>query len=198
MNETLSTALWAWGRGTGVVALVLLSASLVLGIAGRSGRDLLGLGRFGLNEIHRLLALTAAGLIVAHVVSLLLDPYAQLRLVDLAVPFLGAYKPLWLGLGTLAVDITAVVVVVSLLRHRVGPRVFRAVHWSAYTLWPVALAHGIGNGTDGTSAWMLALSAVCALSVGAAVAWRFSSTYAERGHRRVPRTVPRRDPEVVR
>lgn len=135
MNE----ALWALGRGTGVVALVALTLTVVLGIVGRSGRDALGLGRFGLNELHRTAALTGTALIAVHVVSLLFDPFAQLRLVDTVLPFVGGFRPLWQGLGTLAVDLLLVVTVVSLLRDRVGPRVFRAVHWATYAMWPIAL-----------------------------------------------------------
>lgn len=184
MNE----ALWALGRGTGAVALLLLSLSLVIGIAGRSGRSL-GLGRFGIQEVHRTAALTATALIVVHVVSLLLDPFAQLRLVDLVVPFLGASRPLWLGLGTLAVDVLLVVTAVSLLRDRVGPRVFRAVHWGTYLLWPVALVHALGTGTDAGTLWLRALAVTSGVAVAAAVGWRLLPSFAERGHRRLPRTV---------
>lgn len=184
MNE----ALWALGRGTGVVALVMFTLSIVLGIVTRSGRPLPGLGRFGAAELHRTAALTGTGLVLAHVASLYFDPYAQLRLVDFVVPFLGAVKPLWLGLGTLAVDLLAVVTVVSLLRHRVGPRVFRAVHWATYLLWPVALLHALGNGTDATSPWMIGLAAVSVGAVVSAVTWRLLPSYAERGWDRTPRT----------
>lgn len=183
MNE----ALWALGRGTGVVALVMFTLALVLGIVTRSGRPLPGLGRFGAAELHRTAALTGTGLVLAHLGSLFLDPYAQLRLVDMVVPFLGVAKPLWLGLGTLAVDLLAVVTVVSLLRHRVGPRVFRAVHWATYLLWPVAVLHALGNGTDAASAWMVGLVAVSTGAVASAVAWRLMPSFAERGWRRTPR-----------
>ncbi|HQR26468.1 MAG TPA: ferric reductase-like transmembrane domain-containing protein [Nocardioides sp.] len=183
MNE----ALWALGRGTGVVALVMFTLALVLGIVTRSGRPLPGLGRFGAAELHRTVALTGTGLVLAHLGSLFLDPYAQLRLVDMVVPFLGVAKPLWLGLGTLAVDLLAVVTVVSLLRHRVGPRVFRAVHWATYLLWPVAVLHALGNGTDAASAWMVGLVAVSTGAVASAVAWRLMPSFAERGWRRTPR-----------
>lgn len=183
MNE----ALWALGRGTGVVALVMFTVALVLGIVTRSGRPLPGLGRFGAAELHRTAALTGTGLVLAHLGSLFLDPYAQLRLVDMVVPFLGVAKPLWLGLGTLAVDLLAVVTVVSLLRHRVGPRVFRAVHWATYLLWPVAVLHALGNGTDAASAWMVGLVAVSTGAVASAVAWRLMPSFAERGWRRTPR-----------
>ncbi len=148
MSAYLDSALWALGRGTGVVALLMFTVSLVLGIVTRSGREVPGVGRFGVAELHRTAALTGTALIALHIGTLLLDPLSQLRLVDFVVPFLGSYRPIWLGLGTLAVDLLLVVTVVSLLRDRVGPRVFRAVHWGTYALWPMALAHALGNGSD--------------------------------------------------
>ena len=49
-------------------------------------------------------------LVLLHMALLFFDPYAQLRFVDFVVPFLGAYRPLWQGLGTLAFDLLVVVV----------------------------------------------------------------------------------------
>ncbi len=187
MNE----ALWALGRGTGVVALLMFTLTVVLGIVTRSGRSVAGLGRFGLNELHRTAALTGVGLIAVHLTSLFFDPYAQLKLVDFLVPFVGTYRPFYLGLGTVAVDLLAVITVVSLLRNTVGPHVFKAVHWLTYALWPVALVHGLGTGTDAGSLWMEAVAAVCCGAVFAAVTWRLLPSYAERGRARVARVVAR-------
>lgn len=186
----MSEALWALGRGTGAVALVMFTVTLVLGIVSRSGRAVGGLGRFGLNEVHRTAALTGVGLILVHVTSLLFDPYAQLKVVDYVLPFVGTYRPFWLGLGTLAVDLMLVVTVVSLLRHVAGPRVFRAVHWLTYALWPVALAHSLGTGTNAWSLWMDVLTGACTVAVLGAVTWRLLPSYAERGRRRIPRRLP--------
>lgn len=191
MSATLTTALWDLGRGSGVAALVAFTVSLVLGVVSRSGREALGLGRFGINEVHRTAALTGVGLVAVHLGSLLFDPYAQLRVVDLAFPFLGSYRPLWLGLGTLAVDLLAVITVVSLLRDKVGPRVFKAVHWATYALWPVALAHSLGTGTDAWTLWMDTIAAACVASVITAVTWRTSPSFASRGWTRAPRQVAR-------
>lgn len=171
-----SEALWALGRGTGIVGLGFLTLSVLLGVAARSGRPLLGLPRFGIAAVHRFVALASMLLVVLHVGLLYLDPYAKLRLIDAVVPFLGAYRPLWQGLGTLAVDLLLVVAVTSLLRERLGPRVFRAVHWSTYLLWPIAMAHGLGNGTDTGQRWLQAFAGGCAIMVAAAVVWRISRT----------------------
>lgn len=187
MNE----ALWALGRGTGIVALVLFTVTMVLGIVTRSGRPLPGIGRFGVADVHRTAALTGTGLIAVHLVSLFFDSYAQLNLVDFVFPFLGAYKPLWLGLGTVAVDLLVVVTAVSLLRHRVGPRVFKAVHYLTYALWPIALVHSLGNGTDAASTWFLGIASGCTAAVALAVLWRLLPSYAGRGWQRTARKVLR-------
>src|SRR3954454_6963426 len=116
----IDQALWALGRGTGVTALAFMTVALFLGIATRSGRPLVVLPRFGVADVHRFVSLVGTLLVVLHIALLFFDPYAQLRLIDFIVPLLGAYRPLWLGLGTLAFDMLAVVMVTSLLRHRLG------------------------------------------------------------------------------
>ncbi len=174
-----SEALWALGRGTGITALVFLTISVALGIATRSGRRLAGFPRFAVADVHRFAALSGTVLIALHVTLLFFDPYAQLRLVDFAVPFLGAYRPLWLGLGTAALDVLVVVIVSSLLRNRLGVRAFRVVHWATYVLWPLALAHALGTGTDAGRVWFLALAGCCAVSVAAALVWRLRADFVE-------------------
>ena len=149
----LTSALWYLGRGTGVVALLMFTLTMLLGITTRSGRSALGLDRFGIADLHKTASLAGTGLIAVHVATLLFDPYAQLRLVDLVLPFAGSYRAVWLGLGTAALDVLLVVVATSLLRHRLGPRVFRGVHWAAYAMWPLALVHGLGTGTDAATWW---------------------------------------------
>jgi predicted ferric reductase len=188
----LSTALWWLGRGTGVMALVMFTLSVLLGILTRSGRAPSWLPRFAATDLHRTAALTGTTLVGIHVASLLFDPYAQLRLLDVLVPFQGAYRPLWLGLGTAAVDLLLAVVVTSLLRRRVGPRVFRVVHWATYVLWPIALLHGLGTGTDALSLWFRVIAYGCAALVAAAVMWRASPSFAERGWLRTPKKVAAR------
>jgi methionine sulfoxide reductase heme-binding subunit len=168
----VNTALWYAGRGFGVSALVLLSLVMVLGIVTRSGRPLPGLPRFAVVALHRTTSLTSVLFVALHVLTLSLDPYAQLHLLDTVVPFLGTYRPVWQGLGTVAVDLIVLLVGSSLLRHRLGLRTWRVLHWTAYLFWPVAILHAFGNGTDGHAAWMLAVLATCLAAVGGSVVWR--------------------------
>ena len=180
-------ALWALGRGTGLTALMLMTLSIALGVAARSGRALPGLPRFAVSSLHRSVALGATLLIVLHVVTMVIDPYAQIDLVDVVLPFRAGYAPLWVGFGTLALDLLLVVVVTGLLRHRLGPNVFRVLHLVTYLLWPVAFAHALGSGTDTGHAWMIAICAGCAVVVIGAVTARVArpDEFAAAVHRRL-------------
>ncbi|KAF0968309.1 ferric reductase-like transmembrane domain-containing protein [Gordonia sp. YY1] len=175
----MDQALWALGRGTGMSALIILTLSIASGIVVRSGRALLTLPRFGMVELHRNTTLLGTLLIAFHLGALFFDPYAQLKLVDVVLPFLGTYRPFWLGLGTVAVDLIILVGVTSLLRHRLGHRVFRTVHWLAYALWPIALVHGLGNGTDAGHLWFLTIVAACIALMTAAGVFRLRHDFYE-------------------
>lgn len=183
----MTDALWYFARGSGVVSLILLTVVVALGIGTRSGRTAFGLPRFAVSLLHRNAALLAVVFLAGHVLSLLFDPYAQLKVLDLVLPFAGTYRPFWLGLGTLGFDLLLALVVTSLLRHRIGVRAWRAVHWLAYLCWPVALMHGLGTGTDRGTWWLWTVSIGCAAAVVAAVVWRLST-----GFERFPQRVERR------
>src|SRR6476620_899457 len=105
MARGMTNALWYLGRGTGVSALVLFSLVMVLGTIVRSGRPLPGLPRYAVSAVHRTTSLTALGLLAIHILTLLFDPFAGLRLVNLVVPFTASYRPMWLGFGTLGAEL---------------------------------------------------------------------------------------------
>jgi sulfoxide reductase heme-binding subunit YedZ len=184
----MTDALWYLGRGTGVVSLVLLTVVVALGVATRSGRPAFGLPRFAVAAVHRNASLLAVTGLAIHLGSLLFDPYAQLRLVDLVLPFVGTYRPVWLGLGTLGFDLIIALTVTSLLRHRIGLKAWRAVHWLSYAAWPVALLHALGTGTDAGHGWLQVTAAGCAAAVLAAIAWRCSRTFTETARARLHST----------
>jgi sulfoxide reductase heme-binding subunit YedZ len=192
VSESLTDALWYLARGTGLTALVLLTVVMVLGVGSRSGRPVFGLPRFAVAAVHRNASLIALGLVAVHMTSLFLDKYAQLRFVDLLVPFGAVYRPLWVGFGTLAADMLFVVIATSLLRMRVGVRTWRTVHWISYALWPAAWFHGFFSGTDGDQGWLKIVVFACAAVVAAAVVWRLLPTFTEAaGLRTEPRQADR-------
>lgn len=130
------------------------------------------------------MSLLACVFLVLHVGTLMFDSYAKLSLLDVVVPFAGSFKPFWQGLGTVAFDLVVAITITGLLRRRIGQRAFRFVHWFTYAMWPIAVLHGIGNGTNGTSGWFLLITAGCTLLVAAAVIWRLSARFVEHSNTR--------------
>lgn len=169
MNDTL---LWYTTRGSGAVSLLLLSAVVALGVLSAVRFQAPGWPRFLTAAFHRNLSLTAVVFLALHVVTAVTDPFAHLGLTVALVPFTSWYRALWVGLGTIAMELIAAVAVTSLLRRWLGHTAWRAVHWLAYAAWPVALVHGIGAGTDGTADWMLAIDLFSAGAVVTAVVGR--------------------------
>ena len=169
-----TTAFWYASRATGIVALVLLTAVLVLGIlVNRQGR-LPGLPRFGVTDIHRNLSLLSVAFIAIHVLTAVLDTYVHIPLLSAVIPFASGYERLWLGLGAVSLDIMLAMIVTSLLRGRMNRLLWRAIHLLAYASWPVAFAHSIGSSTDLQHGWMLDLAIGCAMIVAVAVIWRLA------------------------
>ncbi|MEV8266197.1 ferric reductase-like transmembrane domain-containing protein [Microbacterium sp. NPDC076911] len=174
----MDEALWAVGRATGIIGLALFTVSVLLGILARSGRPAFGLPRFAVTLVHRNASILATAFIVVHIGTLLFDPYAQLELIDFVVPFLGEYRPFWLGMGTVAFDLLLAVIATGLLRNRIGRRTFKVVHWGTYAMWPIALAHALGTGTDAASPAFIGFAVLCTLAVVAAVVWRLTSRFS--------------------
>lgn len=164
--------LWYATRATGVVSFVLLTGTVVLGVAGIARFAAPRWPRLVTAGLHRNLSLLAVGFVVAHVLTTVLDSYARISLVAAVVPFSSSYRPLWLSLGTIAFDMLLAVAATSLLRDRLGYRTWRAVHWLAYGCWPIALWHALGTGTDSRLPWLLGLDAICVGAVAAAAWWR--------------------------
>jgi predicted ferric reductase len=165
-------ALWYLSRATGLVAFVVLSLVVMLGATiGRKGK-IPGLPRFAGVGFHRNAALFAVALLAIHITTAVVDPYVSIGWLAAVVPFVSHYEPLWLGLGALAIDLAAAVVVTSLLRRRIGIRVWRMVHWLAYAVWPLAAVHGVGAAADLRSGALLGLVLMMIAGVLVAVGWR--------------------------
>lgn len=166
------SAYWYLTRGTGTVALILLTLSVALGVANVRRVRTDNVPRFVLDAVHRNVSLLAMTFLLIHIVTSLLDGFAPISLLDVVIPFGGTYRPLWLGFGAVAFDLLVAVVITSLLRHRFGYRRWRAVHWAAYASWPFALLHGLGTGSDTKAGWMLVLVAGCVIVIIVAVVAR--------------------------
>jgi sulfoxide reductase heme-binding subunit YedZ len=179
--------LWFANRGTGVVLLLLLTLTTVLGVLATRGDAGRGMPRFVTQAFHRNVSLIAVVMLLVHVVTAVVDTYVDIRWWQAVVPFYGStYKPLWLGLGTLALDLIIAIVVTSLLRHRLPHRPWRILHVSAYACWGLSLAHGIGIGTDAGTTWGLWTGVACAALVGLAAVYRILGLSLHAWRRRHP------------
>ncbi len=169
---TQSTALWYASRATGVVSMVLLSLVVVLGVlVNRQGR-LPGLPRFAVTGLHRSVSLIAVVFLGVHVLTAIADSYVHITPLAAIVPFTSSYEPLQIGLGAVALDLGVAVIVTSLLRARIGRRVWRAVHWLAYAAFPLALLHGVTSAPDLRSGGLLAVTIGCVLATAGAITYR--------------------------
>ena len=164
--------LWYLSRGTGIITLILLTTTLILGIAGATANGWLMMPRFVVAGLHRSVSLLVVAFVSVHVATSVIDPYAGIRVVDAVVPFVSSYRPFWIGLGALTLDLTLAVIVTSLLRARIGLRGWRLVHWSVYLVWPVAVVHALGSGSDVRSGLLLVVVSLCAAFAITAGAWR--------------------------
>ena len=182
------TAFWYASRATGVISLILFSLVAILGIlVNRQGR-LPGLPRFAVTGLHRNLSLLTVAFLGTHIVTAIVDGYAHIPWMSTVVPFSSGYERFWIGLGTVAVDLFAALIVTSLLRDRLKPSVWRAVHWLAYVSYPVIVVHSLGASKDLRSGWLLALTMATVFAVISAIGYRVLDAFAA-----VPR--PGRVPE---
>jgi methionine sulfoxide reductase heme-binding subunit len=176
-------ALWYATRGTGVVALLLLTSALVLGVLTSARWRTPKLPRFVVGTLHRNLSLLAIAFVATHVVTAVADHFAPIGFRDGVVPFASPYRPVWLGLGTVAFDLLLALVATSLLRARLGIRLWRAIHWLAYASWPVALLHSLGTGSDARFGWMSLVGIGSCLAAMLAIALRLARGAQPTGRR---------------
>lgn len=167
-----SPLLWFLNRGTGVVLLVVFTLTTVLGVLATGRATSAWWPRFVTQGLHRTLSALSVLLLLAHAVVAVVDEFVDIRWWQVVVPFGGTYRPLWLGLGALSLDLTALLVATSLTRRWVSHRAWVLVHRSAYLAWLLGVVHGIGIGTDTSRSWLAVTDLACLALVGLVAAAR--------------------------
>lgn len=177
MNQPI---LWYGSRATGLVALVLFTASVVLGVLGGGRLVTPTWPRFTVSALHRNISLLACVFLAVHIVTSIVDPYAGIGWLDAIVPFRSVYHPLWLGIGAVASDLVIAIMITSLLRPRVHLGLWRYVHWTSYACWPLAVVHGIGTDVaDIRMVWVLIVNIACVVAVIVAIGWRAGTSHPD-------------------
>ena len=172
MHLTSNPVDWYAARAAGVVAYLLLSGVVSLGILmggkARTGRW----PRFAVEDVHRFGGLLVGTFISLHVVTVAIDSFMPFTVRELAVPFSSHYRPLPMGLGIAAAELLAALAITNHYRERLPYRFWRKAHYLNFAVWGSATVHGLLMGTDRSAAWMVALDAACVAAVLAALAWR--------------------------
>jgi sulfoxide reductase heme-binding subunit YedZ len=166
---------WYTARAAGVVAYALLTSGVLLGVLLAGRVRLPRWPQFAVTDVHRFVALLTGAFVLLHVYTLLLDTYVHTSLVAVLFPGASSYRPFWVALGTVALELLAAVAVSNLLRKRLGHARWRRIHYLTFGAWAAATAHGMGAGTDANAEWLRLLYVVSVGSVAAAVAWRLGS-----------------------
>lgn len=172
---TVGSPLWFETRASGVVALLMLTISVSLGIVTTLRMSSPRWPRFVTLGLHRNVSLLLALFLVLHVATSIMDPFVHLSWLDAVIPFIAGYRPMWVGLGTVALDLLIAVIITSLLRERLGRRSWRTLHWFTYLIWPVAVVHALASGTDASQRWLLWVVAGCIAIVLGALISRISA-----------------------
>ncbi len=144
---------WLASRSAGIVAFLLITAAVVLGLLMAS--KLIkrpGLKR-NLVKVHEQVALTALVAIGAHGVLLLGDAWLKPGITGITIPFTLGYRPLYTGLGILAGYLALLLGPSFYWRRRIGAKRWRQLHRATVVVFALAVVHSLGSGTDGASGW---------------------------------------------
>ncbi len=162
---------WFLARGSGVVAWLFLTASVLWGIF--LSTDLFPKHRrpAWLLDLHRWLGGLTVAFVVVHVASLIADSYVQFNLVDVLLPFASEWRPVPVALGVLGMWGLVAVEATSMAMKRLPKRTWRAIHLTSYATFWLSGLHGAFAGTD-------ALQPLFAITLAASVvAVVFTVTY---------------------
>ena len=172
MGVTSSPIDWYAARASGIVALVLLTVVVLVGLTLSGQLRLKAWPRFAVTDIHRYGGLLASIFLAVHVVTIALDSYTGFSIRGILVPFTASYRPIWTALGIVGFELLLAIGLTNRLKKRLPHRWWRRVHTLNFAVWGASVAHGIGAGTDTKASWMEAIYVGSVASVFGALAWR--------------------------
>ena len=165
-------ALWELIRASGVLAYVLLSIAVFMGLAVKL-RALDGLMRRPwVFEAHQSVSLAALAMVAFHVLLLLFNRHVPFTASQALVPFTASWKPLPSALGTLSLYLVTALVATSYVRGSIGYKTWRAIHYGGFAAWAAAMVHGLTVGSDAGQIWVQYLYLVTGAAVAVLIGWR--------------------------
>lgn len=162
---------WYLARSSGLALYLLLFVSYMLGLGLAIGWPR-GAGRARVHALHGFTVALSWGFLGLHLVSLAADPWVEFGPRWLLVPFASGVREPWTGFGVLAMDLLIVTGIAGAARRSIGYPLWKALHWLTYPLFLLALAHGIGAGSDTATAWGRGFYLVTGAAAVSFTAWR--------------------------
>jgi methionine sulfoxide reductase heme-binding subunit len=173
MHLTSNPIDWYVARAGGVVAYVLLSTVVAIGLSMTGKKSMKHWPRFALEDVHRFGGLLVGTFITIHVVAVAIDAYLPFSLTSLVVPLVASYRPIWTALGIVAAELLLALAVTNHYRNgRISYGFWRKAHYVNFVVWISATLHGLGSGTDRSTVWLMAIDAVAVGTIGALIVWR--------------------------
>jgi sulfoxide reductase heme-binding subunit YedZ len=165
MNDPLTHVWWIASRASGIVALLLVTISVGIGLT-MSAKLLRkrGLGP-KLTAIHEQTALAGLIAIGVHAVTLLGDPWLHPSLAGISVPFVMGYRTFFTGLGIIGAWLAALLGLSFYFRRSIGAALWRKAHRATVVVYVLGLVHAIGAGTDASTAWLRWFMALTAIPI---------------------------------
>lgn len=155
------TLTWEIARVGGMLAYVLVTASVALGLLLSLKATSETWPRFITNELHRFVTLVALVFTGLHTVAVLLDPFTGFSPAEVLVPLVSHYRPLWIAMGIVSAYLLVAVWASEYVRKRIGYAWWRRFHYLAFAVFLLGTLHGLGTGSDSGQPWALALYAIC-------------------------------------
>lgn len=157
---------WLASRASGILALVLITVSVAIGLV-MSGKLTRNPGwRRNLVTVHEQTALGGLIAIAVHGITLLGDPWLNPGLAGVVTPFAMDYRPFWTGLGTIAGLLALVLGLSFYVRKRIGTKHWRKAHRATIVVYLLSVVHTLGAGTDVSAGWMRWWLLATALPIG--------------------------------
>ena len=158
---------WLASRASGIVALVLITASVLIGLT-MAGKVVTTRGvRPVLARVHEHTALAGLIAIAVHGITLIGDAWLNPGVDGVLIPFTMAYQPLFTGLGTVAGYLAVALGLSFYARRRIGAKLWRKAHRATVVVYVLAIVHTLGAGTDAGSSWLRAFMLATGLPIAA-------------------------------
>jgi sulfoxide reductase heme-binding subunit YedZ len=171
MHLSSNPALWYAIRASGVLAFVLLTCTVLVGVGLAGKVRLARWPRFTVDALHRYLGTLFWVFLGVHILTTAIDSYVSLSISDIVIPFASSYRSFGLGMGIVATELLLTLAIVNRLRDKLSYRFWRRAHYLNFAVWVGSTLHGVYTGTDSL---MLLYAAAITLVLGV-VGLRFTS-----------------------